>query len=388
MLLSQIMPEGVQLTEYMLGGALMNGASMMYQNGWTVIGSRYKTPNLHPWKTPAREELLTMALANLQSGRANSINIRLTDTSTVALDCDFASHDLTEAFIAAVAAYMAVPRSALHTVCGARGCKVFFRCRMDGLMRRIPQYLGPRLTSMAGLASTDTALEVKTTVSTVAGMHSFWTQDGIVYGPYPGTSYICEVRPGDLIEVQREDLDMMKSIYDRIVSSSRAYFSPGEDSRPYEAPGYAQVTAAAVALFFESCPGTVSHSTNLCSLQRPDEYEMKHHEPLYTALGLYEAWSCVCSHFWPGTVLPGYMKHALPPDRPDVLGRLTIDPRGTTRLALHNAARRAEELFRRLHTILYKRALKLRLNVNEHTSTTALYKALYEHNSGGNNAHL
>ena len=63
--------------------------SGMYARGWTVIGSIFKASRLHPWKLPNRETIHNWTQSDLAAMRANALNLRLSDTNTIALDCDF-----------------------------------------------------------------------------------------------------------------------------------------------------------------------------------------------------------------------------------------------------------------------------------------------------------
>ena len=391
MLLSQTAPAGAALTPHLLSPALVNMATHMFSQGWTVIGSLYKTPRLHPWKEPDRQQLLEWAITDLKTGAANSLNLRLSDTGTIALDCDFASRELTDCFLDSLAHYLAMPRKSLYTCAGARGCKVFFHCDRSGFVRRLPQTLGPGLTSVPAGLKADTVLEIKTTVSTFAGMHSFWGSDGIVYGPYPGTRFIACAAPSQLPSVNHNDIDMIEELYTRIVSAARAFYVPAQAPAspqqqpaapaPYMAPGYYQVTAAAVAWFLEYVPAeeypgiTQGGETRAMSNYRALA-------PLLEALGLYDALGYLA-----GVYEPDELSAALtaPAPGPDIQGELRreFETNSYTRYQLHNRATRAEALMRDLHRQLRRRALAAGLESAAMFSTRMLYKILYEHNLSG-----
>ena len=65
----------------------MQTALSLYEQGWTVIGSQFKSPKVAQWSTKSREELIQQAYNDFQQGKANSINLRLKDSDVIALIC-------------------------------------------------------------------------------------------------------------------------------------------------------------------------------------------------------------------------------------------------------------------------------------------------------------
>ena len=172
----------------------------MFDLGWAVIGSFNKIPNLHPWKAPKRELLHLWAQQNLLSGRANSLNLRLADTDTIALDCDFHSPELMQLFMRLLQDYLLLAPSQLYTCCGKKGGKIFFRYPKATPDERLPRQLGP--TAYSAGHGNDAAykqeLELKSDVSTVAGLYGKVNGREVVYGPYADYKFVCNTRPMDL----------------------------------------------------------------------------------------------------------------------------------------------------------------------------------------------
>lgn len=172
----------------------------MFDLGWAVIGSYNKIPKLHPWKAPSREQLHLWAQQNLLSGRANSLNLRLADTATIALDCDFHSPELMQLFMQMLQDYLLLDHDQFYTCCGKKGAKIFFRYQKASPDERLPRQLGP-LAYSAGHGS-DVAyqqeLELKSDVSTVAGLYGMVNGREVVYGPYADYKFVCHTRPMDL----------------------------------------------------------------------------------------------------------------------------------------------------------------------------------------------
>lgn len=216
-----------------------NGAPMTYQavnawlemqamtlsaHGWTVIGSEGKTPKLHPWKNSTKSQLLTWAMEDLRSGKANSLNLRLADSNVIALDCDFHDGVLMETFINGLTRILGLRREHLFTVVGSKGGKVFFRYAPQTESDKAPRRLGAVAYSAghAGNANAKQELEIKSDLSTVAGIHSKVTRptpdgrtfaDAIIYTSYQGTQSILNARPTDLQPLSRRTLDAIEDLY-------------------------------------------------------------------------------------------------------------------------------------------------------------------------------
>lgn len=193
----------------------------MYQNGWSIIGSYFKTPKLHPWKAPSKEELASWAVSDFQSGRANSINLRLTDSDVIALDCDFPSPELTQKFINALPCLLSLMPNRLYTCAGGKGCKVFFRYFSE---IQAPNKLG--VTAYSPDTNQKHELEIKTTLSTVLGMHSALGDaqgrliDYTVYSWYPNTNSIATAKPSDLPSIRNFELLAIESLYNTLIQGA------------------------------------------------------------------------------------------------------------------------------------------------------------------------
>lgn len=199
-------------------------AMTLSSHGWTVIGSEGKTPKLHPWKNIDKGQLLQWAMENLRSGKANSLNLRLADSNVIALDCDFHDGVLMETFINGLTRILGLRREHLFTVVGSKGGKVFFRYAPQTESDKPPRRLGAVAykAGNAGNANAKQELEIKSDLSTVAGIHSKVSRptpdghtfsDAIIYTSYQGTQSILNARPTDLQPLSRRTLDAIEDLY-------------------------------------------------------------------------------------------------------------------------------------------------------------------------------
>ena len=210
----QLTPDGYAVpTAYNFLAYIRSLEQFMYEQGWTMIGSCFKLPNLHPWKAPPREQLHKWAQQNLhpryhyQSQQANSLTIRLADTETIALDCDFHSSYLMHAFIEQLHDYLLLGHDQFYTCSGKKGCKIFFRYHKESA-ERLPMRLGVTAYNVGCGDNPDykQELELKSNLSTVAGLYGEVEGREVVYGPYEDYPYICATRPQDLPELTAEQL--------------------------------------------------------------------------------------------------------------------------------------------------------------------------------------
>lgn len=188
--------------------ALLRIAALLYEKGFTVIGSQYKLPTLHPWKEPSRERLYTWAQLDLTTGRANSLTLRL-DQDLAALDLDFKAPELTGAF---VEFWQRRTGAASITTQGKKGGKVFFRLAgKDGpqstrlLLRELyrPDLDFGSLEEQKADFKND--IELKRDVSAVCGLHS----PGVLYGWIEGTKPITECDPSALPVFTEEEAEQL-----------------------------------------------------------------------------------------------------------------------------------------------------------------------------------
>lgn len=214
-------PNGGPITLSYFNGYLLEVGKAMYGRGWTVIGSRFKTPNLHPWKLPSREDLFYWMQQNLMACRANSLNLRLADTKTIALDCDFNDAKLMDSFVAEMQRYLGLPKNALYTCAGKKGGKLFFTFMSTNVADKPPRSLGPVVYTKghAGDSSFKQELEVKSDLSTFAGLYGLNADKRmIIYGPYKDLPYIATASPKQLPVLTTADLQSLSQIYKRLVS--------------------------------------------------------------------------------------------------------------------------------------------------------------------------
>ena len=192
----------------------------MHEHGWAVIGSQGKLPNLHPWKECSAHDLYSLATANLQRGKANSLTLRLADTGTVALDCDFRDSHLMQRFTEALGCYLGLVPSELFTCHGKKGGKLFFQL----LVQQSPTLYIPRSLGMpvytqghAGDNDFKQELEVKRDLSTFAGVYGSVNGSTIVYGPYASYAYIADATPEQLPSLTWESLLRIEVLYRRVL---------------------------------------------------------------------------------------------------------------------------------------------------------------------------
>lgn len=373
MFLSQLLEPGETLEPAAMSARLIPLAQHLYQSGWTVIASRFKTPNLFPWKAPDRTELYVNSISALQSGAANSINLRLSDTKVIALDCDFHATDLMEKFICQLGHYLSIPKSQMCTCTGAKGCKVFLRYIPEYHTARIPPVLGFKFTdTQADSAHAGNMLEIKSDVSTVAGLYGpVFGGDFRIYGPYRDYPYIIQARPESLPVVTRADIDGIRAIYERLVSSLNRFTAPNHVD-PWQSPDYSDMTFSAVCAFAVDldcrAPGTWGWNFHVASFD--DWHDIAR---VYHCLGLHDALKIIRALFYGRPCKDSRISQICS----DYQERITA----MTRAQLHNRAARAESLL-----IAFHRCLKLRAGMRGYTllpglNTGALERVMY-HSSG------
>ena len=179
-----------------LMGDLITVARTFYDRGFEIVASREKIP-VHPWKNDPndgslipREKLYAMAMRQVESGRADSISLRL-NADLAAIDLDFYSPDLADEFVDLFDRKIGLP----YNAAGKKGCKIFIRLEnKDGIEKtfRIGNTLYPDDGSGA-----KNDLEIKCDLSAVFGRHS----DGIEYHAYPGCPGIWQLQSIDDLPV-------------------------------------------------------------------------------------------------------------------------------------------------------------------------------------------
>lgn len=185
-------------------------ADWLFEGGWTVIGSRFKTPNLHPWKDVAPEQLLAWAHENFDSGLANSINLRLDGTDVVALDADFPDPKLAAALLTELGIQGITEPGRVYTVQGGKGFKLFLH--MTGQKpSRLPAILGPVgwPRDHVGDKAFKNNVELKTDLSTVYGAYP---SEDWLYSEYPDTYHIVHARVCDVPVCDWSVLDRIAAI--------------------------------------------------------------------------------------------------------------------------------------------------------------------------------
>lgn len=289
--------DGATATPADINRYLLGVASSMYQRGWTIIGSRFKLPNLHPWKAPNRSELFSYAQNNLCSMRANSLNIRLYDTNTIALDCDFNDPRLMSAFVVAVMNYLNLPKQRIFTVSGLKGGKLFFSYHATNSTDGPPRSLGSVVFTQghAGQKEYKQELEVKSDLSTIAGLYGP-NQQGrmLLYGTYEDYPFIAQASPQDLPEITMMDLRALGRLYQRLVSGGGYVNQQGKeliDAMTNEllfssvAYFYVQVRQALMALHSTANPSKPTQ-VELQSFVQNSSYYWQYLQPMFSSLGL------------------------------------------------------------------------------------------------------
>lgn len=178
---------------------LLQTARRLEAAGFTMIGSRYKLPNLHKWKDPTKEQLFEWCLFDLQTGRANSLTVRM-DGDLAALDLDFYEDEATPVFVDFWKNFIGtVP----VTVRGKKGGKVFFRLQgKAGTQSTLKLFEQQR----PGYAPDDwrgNAIELKRDVSAVCGRHS----EGVQYSSIEGTKPFADCVPDDLPLCSQDEIE-------------------------------------------------------------------------------------------------------------------------------------------------------------------------------------
>lgn len=219
--------------------------------GWTTYGSIGKTPNLVKRSVKDKVLLDLCASNDLQYGPANSINLNLKASNVIALDCDFHSLDLTRYFIANLVNYMGLSMDRLFTCVGAKGCKIFFRYAYNLSKSKLPTHLGKTAYINQIAPDYKQELEIKTDLSTVAGIHSQvitpYGTDYIVYTYVQGTRYIVEASPQDLPFISWEELMHAQTIYTGLLAF---YDAKEKNGLPIYSSQYQVLVKGAVAAYF------------------------------------------------------------------------------------------------------------------------------------------
>lgn len=201
---------------------LLKIADTMYRRGWTVIGSRFKLPNLHPWKLATRDDLLYFANNDLLTLQANSLTLRLADSRVIALDCDFNDPGLMHKFVDKVLEHLSLKKEDVYTASGKKGGKLFFTYSPLSNTDKTPRSLGPAVFTAghAGEKGFKQELEVKSDLSTFAGLYGLNEQERmLMYGPYEDFPYIAQATPDDLRTINHLDLMKISEIYTRLVTN-------------------------------------------------------------------------------------------------------------------------------------------------------------------------
>lgn len=267
----------------------------MYKNGWTVIGSYFKASKLHPWKETTKEQLKQWAISDFQLGRANSINLRLNDSQVIALDCDFPNEQLTKDFIKALPCVLSIMPNRPYTCAGGKGCKVFFKLHNSFYS---PDKLPTKLGRIAYDPSTQLKheLEIKTTLSTVLGLHSAIgdsnniLQDYRVYSAYPGTKLIAAAKPDDLPLICVKDLKAIEVLYNNLIQA--AHFN-NEQGEPLNTASYKQLLFSSLCLFAQSFIWDNQQERITFDNLQVCPNDVANIEQAYLALGLKDAIECI-----------------------------------------------------------------------------------------------
>ena len=214
--------QGVPCTLQEFNGYLLDLEQKLFNQGWAVIGSVFKESRLHKWKYVPRSTLHYDAQNDLRWMRANSLNLRLDDTNTIAFDCDFHYQKLMSEFTQAVCLFLGLKPSELYTCQGKKGGKLFFSFAPQNI-KLIPRRIKAAYHWQGDQVMSVNPLEIKRDLSTIAGLHSVINDTFIIYGPYEDYGYIGEAAPSDLRHLTLSEFEAILAIYRQVATNLGLY---------------------------------------------------------------------------------------------------------------------------------------------------------------------
>lgn len=273
----------------------MQTALSLYEQGWTVIGSQFKSPKVAQWSTKSREELIQQAYNDFQQGKANSINLRLKDSDVIAFDCDFNDPALMRDFIEVLPFVVGIQPDQYFTCSGGKGGKVFFKhLKPTYGTRTLPAKLG--LTAFnPNDNNSKQELEIKRHVSTVFGMHSPILDasgnviDFKIYSNYGNTSHIAA--PNSLAKlpiITFLDVGGVEFFYNNLLKHHDYVDSNG---KPVRDSFYEMLVLSSIFYFAREL--AMDKQTNDFSSLKADWDSLMGITTIYKALGMHDGLECI-----------------------------------------------------------------------------------------------
>ena len=273
----------------------MQTALSLYEQGWTVIGSQFKSPKVAQWSTKSREELMQQAYNDFQQGKANSINLRLKDSNVIAFDCDFNDPALMRDFIEVLPFVVGIQPDQYFTCSGGKGGKVFFKhLKPTYGTRTLPAKLG--LTAFNPQDNNSKQeLEIKRHVSTVFGMHSPILDasgnviDFKIYSNYGNTSHIAA--PNSLAKlpiITLLDVRGVEFFYNNLLKHHDYVDSNG---KPVRDSFYEMLVLSSIFYFAREL--AMDKQTNDFSSLKADWDSLMGITTIYKALGMHDGLECI-----------------------------------------------------------------------------------------------
>ena len=273
----------------------MQAALSLYEQGWTVIGSQFKSPKVAQWSTKSREELIQQAYNDFQQGKANSINLRLKDSGVIAFDCDFNDPALMRDFIEVLPFVVGIQPDQYFTCSGGKGGKVFFKhLKPTYGTRTLPAKLG--LTAFnPNDNNSKQELEIKRHVSTVFGMHSPILDasgnviDFKIYSNYGNTSHIAA--PNSLAKlpiITLLDVRGVEFFYNNLLKHHDYVDSNG---KPVRDSFYEMLVLSSIFYFAREL--AMDKQTNDFSSLKADWDSLMGITTIYKALGMHDGLECI-----------------------------------------------------------------------------------------------
>ena len=193
--------------------SLENIAKTMIANGWTLLPSQGKIPNLISWKDVPYAELNAKTLELIKSRIATSINVLIDNQDIYAIDIDFPSQKFTEKFVSIFKARTKL--SILYTVRGSKGLKIFLRIKTT---KKLPTVICPKvmIKERSWTEALKHEVELKHQVSTVAGLYP---GTDCLYDEYPLTASIVTAKVDDLPVFDEKIIDLVKGVFKETLES-------------------------------------------------------------------------------------------------------------------------------------------------------------------------
>ena len=283
----------------------MQTALSLYEQGWTVIGSQFKSPKVAQWSTKSREELIQQAYNDFQQGKANSINLRLKDSNVIAFDCDFNDPALMRDFIEVLPFVVGIQPDQYFTCSGGKGGKVFFKYAP-------PLNGSEQLLAKLGLTAfnpqdnnSKQELEIKRHVSTVFGMHSPILDasgnviDFKIYSNYGNTKHIAAPNSlANLPIITKRDIEAVKVLYNNLL---KCHDYVDCDNKPLLDSEYEQLVLSSVFYFAREL--AFDKQTNDFASLKADYYDLMGTTTIYKALGMHDGLECINYLFYGNSFL-------------------------------------------------------------------------------------